>query len=177
MAEKLLLCIQYECALRGVTLPWDAIAHRLQPGSTESAIMQHLSRLRPTLLAEGHLIPPAPSRPGSVSAEEVVYRGFIRDDENGDQEDSRGVRYRKARFTEAIEHRKTNLGAPCIHASEALPIKAFLDNDGCYEDEEKDEEPPKVSFPVFLPKYGKRRRYPLNFLSLDPRHISWMKER
>ncbi|ROT43541.1 hypothetical protein SODALDRAFT_41697 [Sodiomyces alkalinus F11] len=143
MPEKLLLCIQYECSIRGISFSWDAIAHRLQPGSSESAITQHLNRLRPTLLAEGHLIPPAPSRPGSVSAEDLIYRGFIRDDDNGDQEDARGVRYRKARFTEAIEHRKTSLSAVSVNASGVLPIKAFADEVGANTDEDMIFQQPK----------------------------------
>ncbi|UKZ80514.1 hypothetical protein TrVFT333_008275 [Trichoderma virens FT-333] len=56
MAEKLLLHIHYECARHKVNVPWDAIAHRLRPGSSGQAVLQHVNRLRKELLSEGHML-------------------------------------------------------------------------------------------------------------------------
>lgn len=107
MAEKLLLHIQYECARHRSQVPWDAIAHRLHPGSSGAAVVQHLGRLRRELVAEGHLVPPMACRPGVKDNQDPEIRGFIRQDSGGgDQETVRPVR-----FDEHIEDRRVNLPA------------------------------------------------------------------
>ena len=105
MAEKLLLHIQYECARHKISLPWDAVAHRLHPGSSGAAIMQHLNRLRKELITEGHLVPPVPQRPGHGETPSAEIRGFIRADMDGDDL----YTTRSVRFDEEVEDRRFNL--------------------------------------------------------------------
>ncbi|KAH7626886.1 hypothetical protein B0T09DRAFT_376505 [Sordaria sp. MPI-SDFR-AT-0083] len=106
MAEKLLLHIQYECSRYRVDIPWDSIAHRLHPGSTGSAIHQHLNRLRGHLIAEGHLVPPICQKPGSRVFVDPHVRGYIRaNQENPDDQ----LTTRPVRFDEPLEDRKFNL--------------------------------------------------------------------
>ncbi|KAJ4395058.1 hypothetical protein N0V85_006693 [Neurospora sp. IMI 360204] len=106
MAEKLLLHIQYECSRYRVDIPWDSIAHRLHPGSTGSAIHQHLNRLRSHLIAEGHLVPPICQKPGSRVFVDPHIRGYVRANQHNpdDQLTTRAVR-----FDEPMEDRKFNL--------------------------------------------------------------------
>lgn len=47
------------------------------PGSSGEALTQRLMRLRKELVAEGHLVPPAPQKPGGP-IEDVAVRGFVR---------------------------------------------------------------------------------------------------
>lgn len=105
MAEKLLLHLQYECARHKVGIPWDAIAHRLHPGSSGAAIMQHLNRLRKELISEGHLVPPVPQRPGHGETLSAEIRGYIREDMDGDDMHTT----RPVRFDEDVEDRRFNL--------------------------------------------------------------------
>lgn len=106
MAEKLLLHIQYECSRYRVDIPWDSIAHRLHPGSTGSAIHQHLNRLRSHLIAEGHLVPPICQKPGSRVFVDPHIRGYVRaNQENPDDQ----LTTRAVRFDEPMEDRKFNL--------------------------------------------------------------------
>lgn len=105
MAEKLLLHMQYECARHQVEMPWEKIAHRLNPGSSGGAIIQHLNRLRSTLIAEGHLVPPVCQRPNSNAPLDPAIRGFVRKYENT----SDTVTTREVLFTEPMEDRKINL--------------------------------------------------------------------
>ncbi|KAK3490902.1 uncharacterized protein B0T23DRAFT_172545 [Neurospora hispaniola] len=106
MAEKLLLHIQYECSRYRVDIPWDSIAHRLHPGSTGSAIHQHLNRLRSHLIAEGHLVPPICQKPGSRVFVDPHVRGYVRaNQENPDDQ----LTTRAVRFDEPMEDRKFNL--------------------------------------------------------------------
>lgn len=58
MYEKAFLITCYEVEKKGVELPWAAIAHRLDPGTTGDAVKQAVARLHQTLLAEGHMVPP-----------------------------------------------------------------------------------------------------------------------
>ncbi|KAL1884348.1 hypothetical protein VTK73DRAFT_42 [Phialemonium thermophilum] len=105
MAEKLLLHIQYECSRYQVDLPWDSIAHRLHPGSSGGAIIQHLNRLRSQLVAEGHLVPPVPQKPGSTVTVNPSIRGYVRKY----IEDNDTVTTRPVLFSEPLEDRKFNL--------------------------------------------------------------------
>ncbi|ROW04050.1 hypothetical protein VSDG_00741 [Cytospora chrysosperma] len=78
MAERLLLDIQYECARNNVDLPWDRIAHRMNPGSSSSAIHHYLWRTRQQLIAEGHLVPPQVGLDGLRAANNGSdARGFV----------------------------------------------------------------------------------------------------
>lgn len=104
MAEKLLLHIQYECHRYKIDLPWESISHRLHPGSSGGAIMQHFNRLRSHLVAEGHLVPPVCQKPGTDGAD-VTVRGYIR--RYPDSDDT--VTTREVPFTEPMEDRKFNL--------------------------------------------------------------------
>lgn len=105
MAEKLLLHLQYECARHKILIPWDPVAHRLHPGSSGAAIQQHLNRLRRELITEGHLVPPLPQRPGHGETIDPEIRGYIRDEQDG--EDT--IATRPVRFGEHVEDRKFNL--------------------------------------------------------------------
>jgi hypothetical protein len=84
MYEKLLLHFQYELNRHNVAVPWDYVAHRFHPGSSGQALLQHLNRIRPILLAEGHLVPPICQKPGSKKPVPVHIRGYIRADPDGD---------------------------------------------------------------------------------------------
>lgn len=106
MAEKLLLHIQYECARFKIDLPLDMIAHRLHPGSSGAALVQHMGRLRQELIAEGHLVPPVYQRSGASSAPvEPDVRGYIRKHMDGDDK----VTTRPVKFSEKVEDRRFNL--------------------------------------------------------------------
>ncbi|KAK0634759.1 hypothetical protein B0T17DRAFT_649895 [Bombardia bombarda] len=104
MAEKLLLNILYECSIRGTSIPWDPIAHRFHPGSTGGALIQYMNRMRGNLIAEGHLVPPVPQKPGSSSQPEKN-RGYIR--ANTDTNDFTTVR--PVEWEERMEDPKYNL--------------------------------------------------------------------
>ncbi|KAK8078021.1 hypothetical protein PG996_004191 [Apiospora saccharicola] len=72
MYEKLLLNLVYECGKANIELPWDRIAHRLEPGTSKDAILQAIERLRQSCLAEGNLIPP------EIGTKDPWTRGFTR---------------------------------------------------------------------------------------------------
>lgn len=79
MMEKLMLHMHYECARHKLNMPWNAIAHRLHPGSSGAALLQHLNRVRRDLLIEGHLVPPLAQKPSLVAqSREPNLRGYIR---------------------------------------------------------------------------------------------------
>ena len=107
MAEKLLLNLIYECNRHGVDIPWDAVAHRFHPGSSGGAIQQHLARIRPSLIAEGHLVPPPTTKPGTARVGvDPTIRGYIR--ANND-DPSKALETRPVFYDEAIENRRYNL--------------------------------------------------------------------
>lgn len=83
MFEKLLLALQYELSRYNYEIPWNNIAHRLHPGSSGSAVVQQLARLRSTLIAEGHVVPPVVQRPGSGVVVDPRLRGYVRSDPHG----------------------------------------------------------------------------------------------
>lgn len=72
MYEKLFLNMVYECGKANIELPWDRVAHRLEPGTSKDAILQAVERLRQTCLAEGHMIPP------EIGTKDPWTRGFTR---------------------------------------------------------------------------------------------------
>ncbi|CEJ80473.1 hypothetical protein VHEMI00653 [[Torrubiella] hemipterigena] len=103
MADKLLQHIMYECARHKINIPWDAIAHRFHPGSSGTAIVQHLNRTRRELIAEGHLVPPMTH--GAEATQDLNIRGFIRRDTSGsDSETTRPVE-----FGEKVEDLRVSL--------------------------------------------------------------------
>ncbi|KAJ6783728.1 hypothetical protein PWT90_05478 [Aphanocladium album] len=94
MAEKLLLHLHYECTRHRVNIPWDSIAHRLHPGSSGAAVVQHLNRVRKELIREGHLVPPVCQKPSSNSSVDPAVRGYVRLHPDGeDKETTRAVRF------------------------------------------------------------------------------------
>lgn len=124
MAEKLLLHMQYECSRYKIDLPWDSIAHRLHPGSSGGAIIQHLNRLRNMLVAEGHLVPPICQKPGSKVFVDPKIRGYVRKDIEGpDTASTRAVP-----FTEEMDDRKFNL--PDAYDDKTIPDSIKRDNQG-----------------------------------------------
>jgi hypothetical protein len=106
MAEKLLLSIYYECARYKSEIPWDSIAHRFHPGSSGGAILQHLARLRNTLISEGHIVPPLCQKPGSRAVVDPAIRGYIRSTPEGADD---VYATRPVLYSEPIEDRRFNL--------------------------------------------------------------------
>lgn len=105
MAEKLLLHLHYECTRHKVAIPWDTIAHRLHPGSSGAAVVQHINRLRKELIGEGHLVPPVAQKPGTAISIDPTIRGYIRENmDGGDRETVRPVH-----FGEKVDDAKFNL--------------------------------------------------------------------
>lgn len=142
--EKLLLTIQYECTVNGIRVPWDQIAHRFHAGSTGDSIIQHLTRLRPQLIAEGHLVPPAPCKPGALDPADRVIRGFIRDDTQPPaSEFEPGTR--PVYYSEPVEDLKEPL--PDYHlwkrkkkSGQVKPLKAYVVDDDVSDGSSSDEE-------------------------------------
>ncbi|RFU80936.1 hypothetical protein TARUN_1221 [Trichoderma arundinaceum] len=104
MAEKLILHLHYECVRHKVNIPWDAIAHRLRPGSSGAAVLQHVNRLRKELLAEGHLVPPPAQKASPSTPFDPSIRGYVRDTESDDRNATRPVG-----FDEKMDDAKINL--------------------------------------------------------------------
>ncbi|KAK0706563.1 hypothetical protein B0T26DRAFT_875713 [Lasiosphaeria miniovina] len=135
MAEKVLLHIQYECARRSIELPWDAIAHRLHPGSTGGAVQQHLVRLRSALVAEGHLVPPVSAKHNARVVAPVNHdiRGFVRAHPDGVDKTS----VREVRWDEPMDDLKWNLpdagdfppSAPASPLGKRAAAATFYDDD------------------------------------------------
>ncbi|KAM3531789.1 hypothetical protein NHJ13051_000525 [Beauveria bassiana] len=114
MAEKLLLHLHYECTRHKIVLPWDSIAHRLRPGSSGAAVVQHLNRVRKELIREGHLVPPVCQKPSSTSGIDPNIRGFVRQDPNGDDKDTT----RPVRFDEKYDDLRFNLPDSFQHSGD-----------------------------------------------------------
>ena len=66
--QRLVLWVQYMCNEKGMKIPWDLIAEKLDPKASEGAIIQHLAKLRTHLLADGHNVPPPLRRGGHGSS-------------------------------------------------------------------------------------------------------------
>lgn len=131
MYEKLVLHMQYELNRHGVNVPWDYIAHRFHPGSSGQAIQQHLNRLRPILIAEGHLVPPLhvknrPAVPGKV-------RGLIRADPEGDE----CTTTREVPWSEPIWDRQFNLPNTQADQSTATPLKRKSSHSDIFDETKK----------------------------------------
>ncbi|PNP50828.1 hypothetical protein THARTR1_08449 [Trichoderma harzianum] len=104
MTEKLLLHMHYECVRHKVNIPWDAIAHRLRPGSSGQAILQHVNRLRKEILAEGHMVPPPAHKSSPSTPYDPSIRGYVRDPTGDDKLATRPVG-----FDEKLDDAKINL--------------------------------------------------------------------
>ncbi|KAL7922972.1 hypothetical protein ACQKWADRAFT_326309 [Trichoderma austrokoningii] len=104
MAEKLILHLHYECVRHKVNIPWDSIAHRLRPGSSGAAVLQHVNRLRKELLAEGHMVPPPAQKASPSTPFDPSIRGYVRDPSGDDKHATRAVR-----FDEKLDDAKINL--------------------------------------------------------------------
>ncbi|KAH6610235.1 hypothetical protein Trco_000255 [Trichoderma cornu-damae] len=104
MAEKLILHLHYECVRHKVNIPWDAIAHRLRPGSSGAAVLQHVNRLRKELLSEGHLVPPPAQKASPATPFDPSIRGYVRDTASDDKHATRPVG-----FDEKMDDAKINL--------------------------------------------------------------------
>ncbi|KAM0250894.1 hypothetical protein ACHAQJ_008428 [Trichoderma viride] len=104
MAEKLILHLHYECVRHKANIPWDAIAHRLHPGSSGAAVLQHVNRLRKELLAEGHLVPPPAQKASPLTPFDPSTRGYVRDPTSDDKHATRAVG-----FDEKMDDAKINL--------------------------------------------------------------------
>ncbi|KAB5585964.1 hypothetical protein GE09DRAFT_1234777 [Coniochaeta sp. 2T2.1] len=114
MAEKLLLCIEYECSRQGIAIPWDDIAHRFHPGSTGAGMGQHFVRIRNIMAAEGHMVPPKlPTRRDRGQVDSTI-RGYIRRGVNED-----GILLlRPIKYTEPLEH-------PTFNKADAHDLGAY----------------------------------------------------
>jgi len=77
MAEKLILCIQFECQRAGIRLPWADIVRRLNPGSSPEAVLQFLAKERDKLIAEGHFVPPMVGQATSTNSIDPSIRGYL----------------------------------------------------------------------------------------------------
>jgi hypothetical protein len=107
MMEKLLVFLMYECHQQSVPVPWDAIVHRLQPGSSGPSAFQYIEKLRYKLIAEGHIVPPLKTKPYLPPDPNV--RALVRADPNGPP-----GRVRIVKWNEHIEHPKKSLDNPGI---------------------------------------------------------------
>ncbi|TGO32590.1 hypothetical protein BHYA_0304g00080 [Botrytis hyacinthi] len=106
MADKLIQCINYECRRRGLNIPWNDIAHRMDPGSSGAAAMQYVNKMREILIPEGHLVPPPFAKKNTVNPN---VRGYIRDMNSDDPKATREVTWE-----EEIEHPKESLDIPGV---------------------------------------------------------------
>ena len=94
MAEKLILIFQYELHHMDVKIPYDLIAHRLNPGASGGALKQYLSKLRDVLVVEGHMVPPALGK-NTKKGPDGMIRGFVRDMESDNPTTTRPVDWRE----------------------------------------------------------------------------------
>ncbi|KAH7154992.1 hypothetical protein B0J13DRAFT_618478 [Dactylonectria estremocensis] len=130
--EKFLLHLVHALTQDKTDVPWDRIAHSMNPGSSGAALNQHLIRLRKELIAEGHLVPPPAQRPGAAPIDRNI-RGYVRKDQDGDD------RYetRPVYFFERYEDRRFNL-------PDAFDLPG-QDMTGSSQDDESDPESDEVS--------------------------------
>ncbi|KAI8720478.1 hypothetical protein NCS52_00493100 [Fusarium sp. LHS14.1] len=118
MSDKLLQVLVYECNRAKIRLPWDQVAHRLNPGSSGSSIIQWLGRNRNDLIAEGHIVPP----PLSPRADRTV-RGVMRADLDGNDTSTT----REVLFTEPLYHPEYSLdGVPEVKDPFASQMEAAI---------------------------------------------------
>lgn len=144
-AEQALLAIVYECHVAGIKLPFDNIAHRMNPGSSGESFKQHLPKLREELLEQGFAVPP---RITKRRDDQTGIRVCVRDDTHTDRE-------RKIGWSEVVDEPKD-----LLHCG--TPRSVDLNNaDGfsMHEENQQSEIDPEgdfrieVRFPVFGLKF------------------------
>lgn len=64
MDRKLLLAVQWACNKKSVKVPWEMIGREMGETITESAVVQHLAKLRTRMVNEGLPVPPPLTRGG-----------------------------------------------------------------------------------------------------------------
>ncbi|KAJ4409968.1 hypothetical protein N0V82_009370 [Gnomoniopsis sp. IMI 355080] len=100
------------------------------PGSSGEAITQRLMRMRKELIAEGHLVPPYPQKPGGP-VEDMAVRGLVR--ANPERVDD-AYTTRKVSWTEPIDHLKKPLG------NAVYALQSPNNNEGNNNEDESDED-------------------------------------
>ncbi|KAI4171216.1 MAG: hypothetical protein LQ343_004422 [Gyalolechia ehrenbergii] len=69
MDKKLLLTLQWACNKKGVKVPWDMVGAEMGDTITDSAVVQHLAKLRTRMVSEGLPVPPPLTRGGGRSTQ------------------------------------------------------------------------------------------------------------
>ncbi|KAI4285162.1 MAG: hypothetical protein L6R35_004720 [Caloplaca aegaea] len=64
MDKKLLLTIQWACNKKGVKIPWEMVGQEMGDTITESAVVQHMAKLRQRMVNENLPVPPPLTRGG-----------------------------------------------------------------------------------------------------------------
>ncbi|KAL8958155.1 MAG: hypothetical protein Q9193_004730, partial [Seirophora villosa] len=64
MDKKLLLTIQWACNKKGVKIPWEIVGKEMGDTITESAVVQHMSKVRQRMVKEDLPVPPPLARGG-----------------------------------------------------------------------------------------------------------------
>ncbi|KAL8750923.1 MAG: hypothetical protein Q9184_006245 [Pyrenodesmia sp. 2 TL-2023] len=64
MDKKLLLTVQWACNKKGVKIPWDIVGREMGETITESAVIQHLAKLRQRMVKDDLPVPPSLTRGG-----------------------------------------------------------------------------------------------------------------
>lgn len=70
MDRKLLLTLQWACNKKGVKLPWASVAREMGENITESAVIQHLAKLRQRMVNDNLPVPPPLTRGGRIAKAE-----------------------------------------------------------------------------------------------------------
>lgn len=147
MAEKLLLHISYECFRNKIHMPWDAIAHRLHPGSTGAAVAQHFNKVRQDLIAEGHVVPPVANKPGNGSSLDPEIRGYVRMHPDGPDRDTT----RPVKFSEHLPDAKFNLPDSFGFEDDEEENEDVMNVDGSVDFTDEESEVPDTPTPVRQP--------------------------
>lgn len=71
MDKKLLLTIQWACNKKGVKIPWEMVGHEIGETITDSAVVQHLAKLRTRMVYEDLPVPPPLTRGGRNNKTDV----------------------------------------------------------------------------------------------------------
>ncbi|KAI4121664.1 MAG: hypothetical protein LQ338_006242 [Usnochroma carphineum] len=64
MDKKLLLTIQWACNKKGVKIPWETVGREMGETITESAVVQHMAKLRQRMVNDNLPVPPPLTRRG-----------------------------------------------------------------------------------------------------------------
>ncbi|KAL8921992.1 MAG: hypothetical protein Q9208_005446 [Pyrenodesmia sp. 3 TL-2023] len=72
MDKKLLLTVQWACNKKGVKIPWDIVGKEMGETITESAVIQHLAKLRQRMVKDDLPVPPALTRGGRNEKKSAV---------------------------------------------------------------------------------------------------------